>query len=763
MHSIGPEAQGDLHGEIITESISSDDSGHTTTIRQERSTLERTGSTTSDSGTATDHVIRTSVNGNSRYNSVGQYSNNNNGNPTSPSSWLSWLNPFYLFGTWKSTPKRPLIPINDDAIISNVLMHVSASGTGLMNKFYYRFQNIQLNKDKITVYYDPNEFEPPTEPYWIDMISGNISRPELPTVFVIKGDKVQGTKWFYLPIEYVSAADRQPMCTSWVNPLAYLLQVRYSYNIWHTWNEGLMGLFQTLRELGQLPLAAVGPNGELTEITDGMGADGCPWVYDFKTSQVMQQTRCPPRDGLLERDRCDPRVDPWCTEGAVVSVRRSIGGPIILPYTASSVVNIWSHLYSSMSSDVRDWSNSEGLCFKDLVVGKSSTLNFYQIVNGTEPDEAALEKYPRIDNLEARIEAMAVFKAFVTSAQREWAAMQLNKGQEAFKGYASAGMERLRRGIGPEDLSNGALNAMKLTVIPGMLREEMAELKRLWAKREAKVAHLVDEFLDIHGGREDALERAKERGYDPVEELEYYDDYEAIAAKKMQESVLRGQGGGKLHGDDGLRRKKRRRKRTLLSSSFTASEQHRTQSRSRALLQHHSKWFDKSAVFRHETPRPVVTYMSRNFFSRGVLNEQDILGYILSRYNVTLKVTTFEEPLLYVMDLLSASDVMFGMHGAGWTNALFIKRGATTMQMFPYGWRLPDNSTVRGFNYREIVYASECPYMEWVNPVREHAFFRRIDFPKKKDEVYSLHPDPAWPLPNTSWPGNPWICTLSIR
>lgn len=26
-----------------------------------------------------------------------------------------------------------------------------------------------------------------------------------------------------------------------------------------------------------------------------------------------------------------------------------------------------------------------------------------------------------------------------------------------------------------------------------------------------------------------------------------------------------------------------------------------------------------------ESPRPVVTYMSRNFFSRGVLNEPDIL------------------------------------------------------------------------------------------------------------------------------------------
>jgi hypothetical protein len=73
--------------------------------------------------------------------------------------------------------------------------------------------------------------------------------------------------------------------------------------------------------------------------------------------------------------------------------------------------------------------------------------------------------------------------------------------------------------------------------------------------------------------------------------------------------------------------------------------------------------------------------MSRNSFSRGVLNEADILHYLLARYNVTLRVTTFEEPLLVVMDTLSRTDVLFGMHGAGWTNGLFIKHGATTMQV----------------------------------------------------------------------------------
>ena len=54
-----------------------------------------------------------------------------------------------------------------------------------------------------------------------------------------------------------------------------------------------------------------------------------------------------------------------------------------------------------------------------------------------------------------------------------------------------------------------------------------------------------------------------------------------------------------------------------------------------------------------------------------------------------------------------------------------------TVQMFPYGWRLPDGSTIRGHNYREIVLASETPYVEWVNPHWQHAFFRRQDFQRR--------------------------------
>jgi hypothetical protein len=47
-----------------------------------------------------------------------------------------------------------------------------------------------------------------------------------------------------------------------------------------------------------------------------------------------------------------PPLQPWCRPG-VVSYRRFAGGPIILPFTAASVMNRWAQVYDSMTTDVR--------------------------------------------------------------------------------------------------------------------------------------------------------------------------------------------------------------------------------------------------------------------------------------------------------------------------------------------------------------------------------------------------------------------------
>lgn len=162
-----------------------------------------------------------------------------------------------------------------------------------------------------------------------------------------------------------------------------------------------------------------------------------------------------------------------------------------------------------------------------------------------------------------------------------------------------------------------------------------------------------------------------------------------------------------------------------------------------------------------EQPRPVVTYIWRDNYKRSVLNTHDILSYILMRYNVTLKVTTLQEPLPQVIDLMSHSDVVVGMHGAGWTNGLFIKRGAAALQLIPFGWVDSDGNSIRGSSYKSLLLASDCIYEEWVNPRMDYAFMRRHDFKSLRLKGvhldYSLHPKENWGLPEGTRPGNHWI------
>jgi hypothetical protein len=86
--------------------------------------------------------------------------------------------------------------------------------------------------------------------------------------------------------------------------------------------------------------------------------------------------------------------------------------------------------------------------------------------------------------------------------------------------------------------------------------------------------------------------------------------------------------------------------------------------------------------------------------------------------------------------------------------------------MFPYGWQSSnDSSTFRGYNYKEIVLASQCLYSEWVNPAGNNAFFRRFDYTKAdgQTKTFALHPHNSSSYPtsfgkiNDSGLENPWV------
>ena len=65
---------------------------------------------------------------------------------------------------------------------------------------------------------------------------------------------------------------------------------------------------------------------------------------------------------------------------------------------------------------------------------------------------------------------------------------------------------------------------------------------------------------------------------------------------------------------------------------------------------------------------------------------------------------------------------------AAWTNAAFLKDGATALQLHPFGWELPGGRPVRCCLYHETVFAAGGSYLQWTNSDPQLAFFNRQNF-----------------------------------
>lgn len=86
------------------------------------------------------------------------------------------------------------------------------------------------------------------------------------------------------------------------------------------------------------------------EVTEGLGST-CPLVWDPEQNKTRPEENCTPRTGVVATATCDTKNQAWCREG-VVSYDR-FDGPIILPYTAESVMNSWAQIYAAMTEDVK--------------------------------------------------------------------------------------------------------------------------------------------------------------------------------------------------------------------------------------------------------------------------------------------------------------------------------------------------------------------------------------------------------------------------
>lgn len=111
-------------------------------------------------------------------------------------------------------------------------------------------------------------------------------------------------------------------------------------------------------------------------------------------------------------------------------------------------------------------------------------------------------------------------------------------------------------------------------------------------------------------------------------------------------------------------------------------------------------------------------------------------------------MTQFDLSPWQTVDLMQHTDVLLGMHGAGWANAIFLKRGAVGLQLFPYGWEKAPGRFIRGDFYAAMVEAVRGQHLTWANTHAEYAFFRRTDFERAgRGDEWVEHPDPATPTP----------------
>jgi hypothetical protein len=170
--------------------------------------------------------------------------------------------------------------------------------------------------------------------------------------------------------------------------------------------------------------------------------------------------------------------------------------------------------------------------------------------------------------------------------------------------------------------------------------------------------------------------------------------------------------------------------------------------------------------------RPVVTYITRwPQYSRAVLNDAMVLRYILTRFNVTVRVTSLAEPAHAAAELLGDTDVLIGAHCEGWAAAAFLRPGAAALQLLPHGWRLPGGGLLRGGGVRTLVHMRQGAHLAWVNPHPEFSFFRREDF-LQGEQPFRPHPDAApegaedaedgggdsgWAAPRGAWPHPAWL------
>ncbi len=488
----------------------------------------------------------------------------------------------------------------------------------------------------------------------------------------------------------------------------YLLTMQHSENIWHAWADGLLGAFQTLREQGLLPLAEIDEKGNMKEYVEDLNEE-CPIEIQIEAeeqdggdsggggdsgSYTTSSNSSSGGNNINNTIRCRPRRN------------------VVLQRKCDPTTELW--------------------CRPGLVVGATASAAGGPVLlpyKGTEVVrrwhhlfEALVATDGEIIDWESSF-GTCFSEIYIGKSNRLQFYMPLKMGKE------NTNVPVLNTAKAQRSNSTAAVKAFMLTaerLHRAMRHAKKPHLRRWPGYSDSKIERLRQgiglENIDLVNALRPTKERAAEFG--EMNAIEW-EELDSLLEQSSQLHVPKAVELGK--------------KRSLLKKMRRRVQQQ-----------------EQKTIF--TTEKPVLTYMWRSTFKRSVLNAHDILRYILLRYNVTVHVTTFEEPSLEAMELMSSTDVLIGMHGAGWTNSLFIKRGAGSLQLLPYGWLIEGGGVIRGAAFQSMLLASDCVYAEWGNLKKEHAFMRRHDFIKERAPIsYALHPQSVWPLPTDKRPGNYWV------
>lgn len=140
--------------------------------------------------------------------------------------------------------------------------------------------------------------------------------------------------------------------------------------------------------------------------------------------------------------------------------------------------------------------------------------------------------------------------------------------------------------------------------------------------------------------------------------------------------------------------------------------------------------------------QPVISLISRpggRWNSRSIRNEDELMEAMQKRFSsaIVQKLyfngsTTLSENILAVKH----TDVLVGAHGAGMTNALWLREGSSVLQLIPYGWRNKSGFVLGEDIFRRLAEHKRCAYFMWEN---RHANMSWLNHGQGGEE----HPDPS--------------------